>query len=236
MQYANASLTVLAASSLTAASSSPFGLALLHTLLTLQRPALPTSPAAAALQRSALEATLSSISPSEPVTVEPAINALLTACNLACRELLEHHEMFSNLLKRLEHLDVSHTHLVAKLFARLIVEEGAPVEVEAVVDSSGGLGDFPLTAALEDRYSSMLEAADVSQKQAAIVGVLHWAFALAQRGPDSASAARVKLEALQGRLQKHMGLQAYLLDVFSDMLQQAKSQNVLTDPVRSSTL
>ena len=193
---------------------------------------MPDSSAAAVLQRAALEATLRSILPTEPATVAPAITALLSACDTACKQLLEHHGMFENLLKSLELLDVVHMRLLAKLLARLVVEEGAPVDVDAVIDSSAGLEGFPLTAAVENVYACMLDAADLAQKQAAVAGILHWAFALAQRGPDSASAARVKLEVLLGRLQKHMGLQAYLLDVFSDMLQQAQARDELTDPVR----
>ena len=160
----------------------------------------------------ALQSTLASITCNDTNSTNAAIEVLLECSEESCAFFLKQHELFVRVMARLEHLQDSQIHKLSKLFGKLIVQEGAPAD--EMIDTAA----YPFTSAAQQHYDNRLAAADASKKCIAVVGILHWVFALAAAGPDLSELARAKLEMLVERLQKLPALMAFLLDTFSDML------------------
>lgn len=87
-----------------------------------------------------------------------------------------------------------------------------------------------------ESYSSLLACAEPRGRRAAIIGTLHWAFALAGASAELAMAGRGKLEELIAHLQKDPRMLRLLYDMLADMLLECIRDNTLPDPVRPAAL
>eukprot|EP00892_Ulva_mutabilis_P010231 jgi/Ulvmu1/7580/UM038_0003.1 len=186
---------------------------LLQALLTLPQVQAPdTFDHSSVLALRALQSTLASITCTDTSSTDAAITVLLECSAHSCAFFLRRQESFVRVMPRLEHLQDPQIHSLAKLFGRMIVQEGAPA------DEMVNAPSHPFTSAAQQHYDNMLAAADMSKNSIAVIGVLHWVFGMAAVSHEKAEIARSKLEMLVQRLQKIPILMAFLLDTFSDML------------------